>query len=1156
MLCAFALSLGLLAAFSLPARAVNGSFGPGSGDGSSAAQAKIIEDAADLNAVRNGLGLYYKLAGDIDLTDYLLSYDGPGYNGGAYWNPIGTAATPFTGNFDGAGHTINGLMIYRDSASYAGLFGYASGAVIANLGVGISVFGGGITGGGTVGALVGRLDAGAITNSHVVLTISSDTPPGYDTCSITGGDEVGALVGRLDAGGAITNSYATCSVSGSSRIGGLVGYQSGGIANSYASSGSYGVMGDSEVGGLVGRLDAGSITNSHATGGVYGSSSAIGGLAGYQHGDITNSYAGGSPVNGDSEVGGLVGHQDAGSITNSHATGDVYGSSSAIGGLAGYQNGSIASSYATGSVSGDSEVGGLAGHQDSGGNITNSYAGGGSASGSWGYLGGASGTTQVGGLVGYQGGGITNSYAGGAVSGDSDVGGLVGHQGGGAITASFFDTDSTAQAPADGVGNVPGVAGVTGKTTDQMQEQATFTTDTGNSAGAPASWDFPGTWCMLPGSYPKLAWQASCAPGGNVIDLSDPDPPSAGAGWTLDQTTGYTILDGANVIITGDGSVGGYTGCGYGCSIAVEPGAKATLTLNNMVIPGGGSSQSPLWLQTGAQVTLMLAGGSVNSITGGYSTTAIQVDDDVTLTIDSNGPNAVLNATGNNEGSGSTGIGSSISSIGDGNHGGAIVINGGTINAIGGRSYPAIGGGNYNYNNDNDNGVTITINGGTVNAIVIGGGGGGGGASGIGGGTYSSGPITITGGTVNATGNGYSAGIGSAGMTGDAGDITITGGTVNATGGSQGAGIGGAYYYGYGGNITITGGTVSATGGDQGGAGIGSGIYGDGDTTTIAISGNAHVTATGGAGDYGGGAAGIGGGAETTGGTITISGNASVKAIGSAGNDNGGGAGIGSGGTADTSPLAAGTISIVTTGTINATGGAGGVFDSLNYTSGSSVGEGGYQGNLAPASIPLYTITASADTGGSIAPSGTVTVSSGADAAFTITPDSGYSIDQVQVDGANNPAAVASGSHTFTNVTASHTIAASFTSGTPPAATITITTQPQNVTVTEGAITGSLTIGATVNPSGTLTYQWYSNTTASNTGGALLAGEQGASFTIPTTLTAGTYYYYCVVNAAGATPLASDVATVTVNPPAATDAQAPTITAQPQGAAYTQGATA
>ena len=70
-----------------------------------------------------------------------------------------------------------------------------------------------------------------------------------------------------------------------------------------------------------------------------------------------------------------------------------------------------------------------------------------------------------------------------------------------------------------------------------------------------------------------------------------------------------------------------------------------------------------------------------------------------------------------------------------------------------------------------------------------------------------------------------------------------------------------------------------------------------------------------------------------------------------------------------------------------------------------------------------YTITASASAGGAIDPSGAVAVLCGADQAFTITPDTGYHVLDVLVDGGSVGAVTA---YTFTNVQADHTIAASF----------------------------------------------------------------------------------------------------------------------------------
>lgn len=110
----------------------------------------------------------------------------------------------------------------------------------------------------------------------------------------------------------------------------------------------------------------------------------------------------------------------------------------------------------------------------------------------------------------------------------------------------------------------------------------------------------------------------------------------------------------------------------------------------------------------------------------------------------------------------------------------------------------------------------IAINGGTITAM------GGSNGAGIGCGNGAScGTISITGGTITATGGGNAAGIGSS-WNNSCGTITISGGTVSATGGSSGAGIGSGANYSSCGNITISGGTVEATGGSYA-AGIGGG---------------------------------------------------------------------------------------------------------------------------------------------------------------------------------------------------------------------------------------------------------------------------------------------------------------------------------------------
>lgn len=80
--------------------------------------------------------------------------------------------------------------------------------------------------------------------------------------------------------------------------------------------------------------------------------------------------------------------------------------------------------------------------------------------------------------------------------------------------------------------------------------------------------------------------------------------------------------------------------------------------------------------------------------------------------------------------------------------------------------------------------------------------------------------------------------------------------------------------------------------------------------------------------------------------------------------------------------------------------------------------------------IPTFTITASADSGGSISPSGNVSVSSGGSQTFTIAPNAGYEIDTLKVNGSN---VTKTTSYTFTNVTSNQSIAVTFKQSFNPA---------------------------------------------------------------------------------------------------------------------------
>lgn len=229
-------------------------------------------------------------------------------------------------------------------------------------------------------------------------------------------------------------------------------------------------------------------------------------------------------------------------------------------------------------------------------------------------------------------------------------------------------------------------------------------------------------------------------------------------------------------------------------------------------------------------------------------------------------------------------------------------------------------------------------------------------------GIYSvSGDVTISGGTVTATGGNSTGSYGSGGDGIHSGSLTISGGTVTATGGgSTGSnGLGGRGIYSVSGGVTISGGTVKATGGNgdySGGDGISS-------SDRVAISGST-VTANGGDSSSRNGASGIssssgvtvsdgtvtangGNGGNVSGdgirsdGGVTISGG-TVKAAGGDSKDGYGGDGIRSGGGVT-----------ISGNTVNAAGGNGGKvggygicsFDRVAISGGTVEAAGGSSGS-------------------------------------------------------------------------------------------------------------------------------------------------------------------------------------------------------------------
>ena len=234
-----------------------------------------------------------------------------------------------------------------------------------------------------------------------------------------------------------------------------------------------------------------------------------------------------------------------------------------------------------------------------------------------------------------------------------------------------------------------------------------------------------------------------------------------------------------------------------GKSLKVETNLPVTVRIRDLTIDNGLANyyQAMALFGSAANVTLILEG--TNYLRGGRDCGGIEVGEGKTLTIKGDG---VLTAQGAIQTtSAGAGIGGHVEEAC-----GNIVIESGTVTAIGGENAAGIGGGGRWDASSGGNGGKVVINGGTVTAT------GGSDGAGIGGGQFANGGIlTINGGTVFAKGGENAAGIGGGRsnntVEGKGGTVIISGGTVTAIGGGGRPDIGGGYYGTDHGSLTVDG---------------------------------------------------------------------------------------------------------------------------------------------------------------------------------------------------------------------------------------------------------------------------------------------------------------------------------------------------------------
>lgn len=286
---------------------------------------------------------------------------------GAGWESLGSAEKPFTGVFDGNGHTISKFVINKPGEDNVGFFRVTDGAVIKNL----ILADGQVVGANKTGALIGWAKNTTVSGCSI------------ENTTVTGKIYVGNLIGYLQ--GTVTD----CSTSGI-------------------------VTGDSYVGGITGYCANSTVSDSFTLGDVNGTY-YVGGITGYSYFSAIRTCESISTVTGNNYIGGMAGYSNSGSVEGCQSFTTVNGKSY-VGGILGYNNGAtleICKSLAD--TEGDVLPLIKENNESTLVEISDSFAT-------------VTGTTYVGGLIGYSyGGKAISCLSAGSVTGKIYVGGLIGY---------------------------------------------------------------------------------------------------------------------------------------------------------------------------------------------------------------------------------------------------------------------------------------------------------------------------------------------------------------------------------------------------------------------------------------------------------------------------------------------------------------------------------------------------------------------------------------------------------------------------------------------------------------------------------------------------------------------------------------------------------
>lgn len=309
----------------------------GSGAGNSTDPYQIT-NCTQLQEINASLKSYYILVNNINCSATKT------WNGGKGFFPIANQTNEttgwydfsknFSGSFDGQGYTISDIYINRTNNILVGIFAVVSNATIKN----VHITNVNITGWYYNGGLAAYLESSRVDNVSITGYVNGSGTSGSSNMAnglLFGfvGQESGNWARRSN----ITNCSAIGTVSGRGVIGLIAGFGDGAEINSCYSSGQVVGIGTSSsdwsFGGIIGEADSpflitNSISFANVSIPITGDASRVGGIVGWLNAgttgnaNVTNSNASGI-LTGNGLVRGIAGYNQNGTIINSYFNGTI-----------------------------------------------------------------------------------------------------------------------------------------------------------------------------------------------------------------------------------------------------------------------------------------------------------------------------------------------------------------------------------------------------------------------------------------------------------------------------------------------------------------------------------------------------------------------------------------------------------------------------------------------------------------------------------------------------------------------------------------------------------------------------------------------------------------------------------------------------------------